>query len=57
MNLRDIILGGIDWFNLVQWRALVHTVMKLRVPSNVEKFLSGCTTGGFSRRVQLHAVS
>jgi hypothetical protein len=36
-----------------QWRALVSTVMNLRVLLNVEKFLSGCTIGGFSRRAEL----
>jgi hypothetical protein len=40
-----------------QWRALVNTVMNLRVPQNAGKFLSSCTTGGFSRRAQLHEVS
>jgi hypothetical protein len=35
----------------------VNTVMNLQVPSNVGKFLSGYTTGGFSRRAQLHEVS
>jgi hypothetical protein len=34
--------------------ALVNTVMNFRVPENAGKFLSGCTTGGFSRRAQLH---
>jgi hypothetical protein len=37
-----------------QWRALVNTVMNLRVPLNAGKFLSGCTIGSFSRRAQLH---
>jgi hypothetical protein len=36
MNLREIGWGGIDWIDLVrvrdQWRALVNTVMNLRVP-------------------------
>jgi hypothetical protein len=32
----------------------VSTVMNLRVPYNVGKFLSSCASGGFSRRVQLH---
>jgi hypothetical protein len=36
-----------------QWRALVYTVLNLRVPTNAGKFLSGCTIGGFSRRAQL----
>jgi hypothetical protein len=38
-------------------RALVNTVMNLRVPQNVGKCLSSCTTGGFSRRAQVHVVS
>jgi hypothetical protein len=41
-----------DW-----WRALVNTVMNLRVPQCVGKFLSSYTTGGFSRRAQLHEIS
>jgi hypothetical protein len=49
---------GQDWIDLAQnrdwWKALVNTVMNLRVPYNVGKFLSSCTTGGFSRRAQLH---
>jgi hypothetical protein len=40
-----------------QWRALVNTVMNLRFSYSVEKFLSSCTTGGLSRRAQLHGVS
>jgi hypothetical protein len=46
------------WIDMVQdrdwWRALVDTVTNLWVPYNVGKFLSSCTTGGFSRRSQLH---
>jgi hypothetical protein len=61
MDVREIGWGGIDWIDLArdrdQWRALVNTVINLRVPYNVGKFLSGCTTGGFSRRARLHGVS
>jgi hypothetical protein len=36
IDLRDIGWGGVDWIDLVQdrdqWRALVNTVMNLRVP-------------------------
>jgi hypothetical protein len=60
-DVRDIRWGGMDWINLTQdrdqWRALVNTAMHLGVPQNVGKFLSTCTSGGFSRRAQLHAVS
>jgi hypothetical protein len=52
---------GLDWIDLAQdrdqWRVLMNTVMNLRVPYNAGKFLSSCTTGGFSRMVQLHEVS
>jgi hypothetical protein len=43
MNIREIGWGGMDWIILAQdmdqWRALVNTVMKRRVPPNVGKFL------------------
>jgi hypothetical protein len=61
MDLREIGWGSMDWIDLAQdrdrWRALENTVMTLRVPYNIGKFLSSCTTGGFSRRAQLHVVS
>jgi hypothetical protein len=35
MDLREIVLGGVDWFRLAQdrdrWRAVVSAVMNLRV--------------------------
>jgi hypothetical protein len=61
MDLREIEWGSLDWIDLAQdrdtWRALVSTVMNLRVPYNFGKFLSSCTTSGFSRRAQLHGFS
>jgi hypothetical protein len=39
-----------------QWRALMKTVMHLRVPQSVEKFLGRLATGGFSRTL-LHGFS
>jgi hypothetical protein len=57
MDLREIGWDGVDWIDLAQdrgqWRALVSTVMNLRVPENAGKFLSGSTIGSFSRRAQL----
>jgi hypothetical protein len=49
--------GGMDWIDLAQymdhWRALVNTVINLRVPQNVGWSYNSCTTGGFSRWAQI----
>jgi hypothetical protein len=41
-DLREIGWGGIDWSYVSQdsyeWRALVNTVMNLRIAENVPKF-------------------
>jgi hypothetical protein len=58
MDLTEIGWDGMDWIDLAQnrdqWRALVNTIMNLRVPKNAEKFLSSCAIDSFSRRAQLH---
>jgi hypothetical protein len=45
-----VVLGGEDWIGLAQdrsrWRAVVNSVMNVRVPKNCGKLLSGYTTGG-----------
>jgi hypothetical protein len=57
MDVREIGWDGVDWMDNPQdrdqWRALVSTVLNLRVPQNAGKFLRGCTIGGCSRRAQL----
>jgi hypothetical protein len=44
IDLREIGWAGMDWIDLTedsdQWKALGSTVMNLRVPQNVGKFLS-----------------
>jgi hypothetical protein len=44
MDIKDRGWGGMDWIYLAhdrdQWWALVNTVMNVRVPYNVGKFLS-----------------
>jgi hypothetical protein len=58
MDLREIGYDSMDWIDLAQdrdqWRALVSTVMNLRVPKNAGKFSSSCTIDRFSRRAQLN---
>jgi hypothetical protein len=44
IDLRDTVHGDVDLINLAQdrdhLRAVVNTAMNLRIPQNVEKFLS-----------------
>jgi hypothetical protein len=55
IDLRKIRLDGMDWIDLArerdQLKALMNTVMNLRVPQNAGK-LGGCTIGSSSRRAQ-----
>jgi hypothetical protein len=43
-DLRKIVWEDVDWIHLVQdrdqWRALVNTVMNIRVPYKVDDFLT-----------------
>jgi hypothetical protein len=60
-DLGEVGWGDVDWIGLAQdrnrWRALVNSVLNLRVPLNVWKLSSGLTTDGLSSSVQLHRVS
>jgi hypothetical protein len=53
--------GDVDWIVLAQdrnrWRALVNSVLNLRVPQNAGKLTSGLTAGGLSSGAQLQRVS
>jgi hypothetical protein len=53
MDLREIGWDGMAQ-DRDQWRALVNTVMNIRVPYNTGKFLSSYRIGLSSRRAQLH---
>ena len=48
MDLREVGGGCEDWMELAEdrdrWRALVSTVMNLRVPKNAGNFLTSCRT-------------
>jgi hypothetical protein len=60
MYLREIKWCCMDWIDLAldtdQWMAVANTVMNLRFPQNVGKFLNSCTTDGFSRS-QVYEIS
>jgi hypothetical protein len=61
MYLGEMGWGDVDWIGLAKdrnrWRALVNSVLNLRVPWNAEKLSSGLTSSGLSRSAQLHRVS
>jgi hypothetical protein len=60
MYLGEIEWGGLDWISMVQdrerLRALMNSVMNLRVPLNAET-ISGFITSGLPSSGQLHRVS
>jgi hypothetical protein len=61
MDLWEIGLKGVNWIHVSQdrdrWRALLDTVMNLRVPYKAGNFLTSATTVSFSGRTLLHGVS
>jgi hypothetical protein len=61
MDLGEVGWGYVDWIGLAKdrnrWRALVNSVLNLRVPSNAGKLSSGLTSSGLSVSAQLHTVS
>jgi hypothetical protein len=61
MDLGEVGWGGADCIGLAKdrnrWRALVNSVLNLRVPRNVGKLSSGLTSNDLLSSVQLHRVS
>jgi hypothetical protein len=60
-DLAEVGWGDVDWIGLAKdrnrWRALVNSVLNLRVPRNSGKLSSGVTSSGLSSSAQLHRVS
>jgi hypothetical protein len=61
IDLGEVRWGDVDWIGLAKdrnrWRALVNSVLNVRVPWNVGKLFSGLTSVGLSNSAQLHIVS
>jgi hypothetical protein len=61
MNLGEVGWGDINWIGLAQdrnrWRALVNSVLNLRVPWYAGKLSSVVASSGLSGSAQLHIVS
>jgi hypothetical protein len=61
MGLLEIGWGDVGWIGLAQdrdrWRALVNSVLNLRVPGDAAKLSSGYTIGGLSSSSEFQRVS
>jgi hypothetical protein len=61
MVLGETVWSGVDWVGLAQgtdkWRALVNSVMNLRVPQGAGRLSSVLRTGCLSSSAQLHRIS
>jgi hypothetical protein len=61
MDLGEVGWGDVYWIGLTKdrnrRRALVTSVLNLRVPRNAGKLLSGLAFSGLSSSAQLHRVS
>jgi hypothetical protein len=61
VDLGEVGWGDVDWIGLAQdrnrWKALVNSILNLRVPWNAGKLSSGLASSGLSSSVQLHRVS
>jgi hypothetical protein len=61
MDLVEVAWGDVDWIGLAQdrgrWRALVNSVLNLRVPYTAGKLSSVQTTRDLSSSAQLQGVS
>jgi hypothetical protein len=61
VDLGELEWGDADWIDLAQdrdkWRALVNSVLNLRVSQNAGKLSSVQTTRDLSSSAQLHVVS
>jgi hypothetical protein len=60
-DLGEVGWSDVDWIGLAQdrnrWRALVNSVLNLRVPRNAGKLSSGLISSGHWVSAQLHIVS
>jgi hypothetical protein len=61
MDLVEVGWGDVDWTGLAQdrdrWRALVNSVLNLRIPETAGKLSSVQTTRDLSSSARLHEVN